>query len=444
MKRVALSLTVALLFTFSLLGYFLHASYVEQRSLFIERINTELGRLRTERMLASIMDQGKVRMDVVGKDTTFHFGHIRIDDGPSDQVTYTVAPARSADDTLRPAVPGSVGTVDSAAVVLNVTTEPSDLDSVATRYGVRLHRYASADSARAAGAWPFQLTGAGALSSKSTKVLGLSDYRLRVIMEMGGELLFSLVMVAAICLALFTAYRSLKEHRRQVQDREALLANISHELKTPIAAVTAALEALDRFGADDDPALRRDYLELSRQELTRLDRLADQAIGSLRMAAAPEKLLHVPVDLAEATAAAWRPVALRYGLEPGTLQLSASGRTTVTGDPHYLGLAISNLLDNAVKYGGEPPLIRVDIASGPDGAVRYSVTDNGAGVGEQDQDRIFDRFYRVPPGQRGHTVKGNGLGLTLVRQVAEVHGGTARVAASGPSGTTVTLQFTGA
>ncbi|MGB3798475.1 MAG: HAMP domain-containing sensor histidine kinase, partial [Lewinella sp.] len=327
----------------------------------------------------------------------------------------------------------------------NTRDAPLYLDSLGGIYGVELRQFDSTQHAREQDAVVVRRQ-ASLLSvgdEAEQPVIAMSDYRGTLLRSLGVELLFSCLLLAALAFAGYSAYRSLREHRRQLADREALLANLSHELKTPIAAVSVALEALDRFGVDAHPDRRRDYINLSRQELERLDRLADYAIGTLRIDSTTTTVPREQIDVIAACEHVWSGLALQYGLPADSLDLVVQGHSAPTSVfAHEFKLALTNLLDNAIKYGGHPPEVRLTLAFRQEG-IRCIVEDNGRGIAPGERERIFERFYRIADERAGHSVKGHGLGLSLVRQVAELHGGTVRVGTSDAGGTSFILQIPG-
>lgn len=241
------------------------------------------------------------------------------------------------------------------------------------------------------------------------------------------EFLFGSTLLGATGFAFASAYRSLHEQQRQIKQKDALVANVAHELKTPIATVGVALEALNMFGADADPQRRREYLNIGQSELSRLDKMADRAIDSLQGGKdLAQRLVRRRTDIEAIVDDAWRGLALRHQLPEATLTLKTYGSSTAYVDPHYWHHLVYNLLDNACKYGGAPARIEVVIAQRY-GATEFSVTDNGPGIPVSEREKVFERFHRIYSPDDGHTVKGHGLGLTFVKQVATAHGGSVRV-----------------
>jgi two-component system sensor histidine kinase MprB len=203
-----------------------------------------------------------------------------------------------------------------------------------------------------------------------------------------------------------------------VASQRRLVADASHELRTPITSVRTNIDLLvsGRVTDPDDLARLTSDVRTQLEELSALiGDLVDLARGGEPLAV--EQAVHldaVAEDALDRARRSWPSVEFCASIEP----------TVMTGDPSLLGRAVSNLLDNAAKYGGGKD-VDVEVR---DGVVR--VRDHGRGFDEVDLPRVFDRFYRAA-GARG--MPGSGLGLAIVRQVAEAHGGRA-IAENAPDG----------
>jgi two-component system, OmpR family, phosphate regulon sensor histidine kinase PhoR len=212
------------------------------------------------------------------------------------------------------------------------------------------------------------------------------------------------------------------QRRRLEALRRDFVANASHELKTPVAALRALAETLLTALPDDPDAGRRFAVRMSR-EAERLEALVRDLLDLSRV---ERGTLHVePVDLVglakeviglHADRAEERRIRLRTELQPGV---------TVRGDRAQLGLLLSNLVDNALRYTRSKGTVWVRVG-GNEGKVVLQVADDGEGIPSSELPRIFERFYRVDKA-RARRTGGTGLGLAIVRHVAEAHGGTVAV-----------------
>ncbi|MCU1591794.1 MAG: hypothetical protein JWP11_3050 [Frankiales bacterium] len=227
------------------------------------------------------------------------------------------------------------------------------------------------------------------------------------------------------------------ETRRLEDVRRDFVANISHELKTPVGALGLLAEALQ--DASDDPVAVKRFAGRAQHEAQRLGRLVQELIDLSRLQGAealpdPERVRvdHVvreALDRTRTTATA-RGISLSRGGD-SDLELVGSERQIVT--------ALVNLLDNAVSYSGEGTTVEVR-TSLVNGQVEISVTDQGIGIAEKDLERVFERFYRADPA-RSRATGGTGLGLAIVKHVASNHGGSVSVSSVEGLGATFTLRL---
>ena len=225
------------------------------------------------------------------------------------------------------------------------------------------------------------------------------------------------------------------ERRRLEAIRRDFVANVSHELKTPVAALGLLAETL---ATEDDPIVARRLAQRMVSNAIRLGRMIDDLLELSRIEAEQTPVREpVPVHLVVAEAVEQvRPIAEREGIEVRVAE--AQPTLTVMGDRRQIVSAIFNLLDNAVKYSeaGSPVDLRVAVTEGGDD-VNIEVRDEGAGIPARDHERIFERFYRVDRGRSD--VPGTGLGLAIVRHVADNLGGDVRLESREGEGSTFTL-----
>jgi two-component system sensor histidine kinase SenX3 len=230
--------------------------------------------------------------------------------------------------------------------------------------------------------------------------------------------------------------RDISELRRVESVRRDFVANVSHELKTPIGALALLAETM---AADDDPAVTRQLAERVQREADRLGRIVDDLLD-LSLIEAQEAPMRGPVPvyvvLHEAVERV-RAVADARGIPIEISPVSAD--LVVLCDRSQLVSAVTNLLDNAVKYSdGEEPVELV--ATSDDGSASIAVTDHGIGIPKRDLERIFERFYRVDRA-RSRATGGTGLGLSIVRHIAHAHGGDVTVESIEGAGSTFRLRL---
>jgi two-component system, OmpR family, sensor histidine kinase SenX3 len=227
------------------------------------------------------------------------------------------------------------------------------------------------------------------------------------------------------------------ESRRVEAVRRDFVANVSHELKTPVGAMGLLAEALE--GAAADPVAVRRFAGRVQVESERLARLVQELIDLSRLQGAdplPEQqLVHLDRVVAEAVDRS-RTLAAAAGIE---LVRGGARGLTVRGSESQLVTAVGNLLENAVHYSPAGTRVAVATRKGDD-VVEVSVTDQGIGIADKDLERVFERFYRADPA-RSRATGGTGLGLAIVKHVATNHGGEVTVWSVEGSGSTFTLRL---
>ena len=230
--------------------------------------------------------------------------------------------------------------------------------------------------------------------------------------------------------------QDVSERRRLESVRRDFVANISHELKTPVGALALLAETLL---SEDDPETRQRLTQRLLDESHRVGRTIDDLL-SLSRIEAEESHTHpaVPVwQVIEEAVARTSPAAEQRAIE---ISLSAAPEgLAVEGDSRQLVSAVFNLLENAVKYSDPGALVEV-FAREEDGWAEVVVSDNGTGIPTRDLERIFERFYRVDRG-RSRETGGTGLGLAIVRHVATNHGGEVTVRSHEGEGSTFALRL---
>ena len=220
--------------------------------------------------------------------------------------------------------------------------------------------------------------------------------------------------------------------------RRDFVANVSHELKTPVGALALLAETMEE-AADDPEAVRR-FAGRMRQEASRLTYLVQDLITLSRIQAAEPVPDPIPVDLSAVVAEALDRVRMKATARGIELVAACEERVLVLGDEDLLVTALRNLLDNAIAYS--PDRTRVVVSASRDGTrtAQISVADQGIGIPERDLERIFERFYRVDPA-RSRATGGTGLGLAIVKHVMAAHRGKVTVWSQEGVGSTFTLQM---
>jgi two-component system phosphate regulon sensor histidine kinase PhoR len=220
--------------------------------------------------------------------------------------------------------------------------------------------------------------------------------------------------------------------------RKDFVANVSHELKTPITAIKGFLETL-KEGAIDDPENARRFLDIILKHTDRLASIIEDLLSLSRIEREEEhgeiKLEKRPVR--EIIDAAVKTCAAKAELRDIVLKTEAPPELTVNCNPLLLEQALVNLIDNAVKYSEKGQPVKIE-ARREDGNVSISVIDQGCGIPRDHQTRIFERFYRVDKA-RSRMVGGTGLGLSIVKHIVNAHGGVVWVKSAPNKGSAFTF-----
>jgi two-component system, OmpR family, sensor histidine kinase SenX3 len=255
-----------------------------------------------------------------------------------------------------------------------------------------------------------------------------------------GILLFLGILLLAMIIAgvvLNTAFL-VREIRRNEQ-HDAFINAVTHELKTPVAAIRLYLETL-QTRAVEEPR-RKEFYRIMLDESDRLLATIEQVLRTGRLGAASRVPNLAPIDLGGVVAECMARVRTLYNVRPESLEYRPGPPVAILGDMDEVRAAISNLIENAVKYSGNDIKVTVETAQVDGKYVSLRVIDQGAGIPSSELKRIFKRFYRVP-GSLATRVKGIGLGLYIVRSVAKRHGGRAWAESEGPGrGSTFVLQL---
>ncbi len=246
-----------------------------------------------------------------------------------------------------------------------------------------------------------------------------------LIKKIAWPILFSVFLVGITIISFLVLVKNLSRQRRLSAIKNEFISNITHELKTPIATVGVAIEALKNFNALHDEQKTREYLDISTNELQRLSLLVDKV---LKLSMFEKKELEMkPENVSLKDTALEVITSMRLQIEKyhAKVALQSQGDTTLNGDRMHLQSVIFNLLDNALKYSRNDPVIDIDLRE-EGNSIRLTIADNGIGVAPEYRDKIFEKFFRVPVGDI-HDAKGYGLGLSYVAQIVELHRGAQEV-----------------
>jgi two-component system sensor histidine kinase SenX3 len=227
------------------------------------------------------------------------------------------------------------------------------------------------------------------------------------------------------------------EARRVDEVRRDFVANVSHELKTPVGALHLLAEAVS--DAADDPVAVRRFAERMERESQRLTRLVQEIIDLSQLQVADALHPPEPVGIDDVVSDAVDRCRLAAQAKRIEVVIGGDHGAVVYGDHALLVTAVRNLVDNAISYSAEDTRVGVGVRRA-NGIVEIMVSDQGIGIAASDQGRIFERFYRVDPA-RSRATGGTGLGLSIVKHVAANHGGEVTLWSVSGQGSTFTLRL---
>lgn len=248
----------------------------------------------------------------------------------------------------------------------------------------------------------------------------------RIFRALWPQLLMAFLLTGVLVLVFYLTFREALRQKKISDIRNDFINNMTHEFKTPIATISLAADTVTNPAIIGDAEKVRHYADVIRRENRRMN---DQVEKVLELALAERNELRLEketISLTDLLSHAVQSMSLQVNAKNGKISFETKTELpSVKADTFHLERAITNLLDNAIKYAVAPPEIKVE-ASLVNGNIRVEISDNGIGIAEEEQGRIFDRFYRVSTGNR-HDVKGFGLGLSYVKTIVEKHGGTISV-----------------
>lgn len=261
-----------------------------------------------------------------------------------------------------------------------------------------------------------------------------------LIKRIGLPILFSFFLVGVTIFSFVLLYRNLLRQQRLAEIKNDFISNITHELKTPIATVGVAIEALKNFNALHDPEKTKEYLDISANELQRLGLLVDKVLKLSMFEKKEIELNKERFNMRQLTQEVLDTMKLQFEKNNAEINFNTVGDDlTLEADKLHITSVIYNLLDNALKYSSGMPLIIIDLRK-EEKNITLAVTDNGIGIAPEYQSKIFDKFFRVPTGNK-HVVKGYGLGLSYVSHIIKQHKGTIQVKSELNQGSTFSIKI---
>ena len=260
-----------------------------------------------------------------------------------------------------------------------------------------------------------------------------------LLQRISAAILFSFFLVGFTTLSFLLLYRNLLRQRKLADIKNEFISNITHELKTPIATVSVAIEALRSFGGSVSPQKTREYLDISAIELQRLSLLVDKVLKLSMFEKKETDLRYEPLNMRQLVDEVTASMRLQFEKKHAEVTVQSDGDSCLEGDRLHLVSVLFNLLDNALKYGKEEPKINICLKDlGP--RLQLVIADNGIGIPAEYHHRIFEKFFRVPHGNV-HDAKGYGLGLSYVSHVVDQHKGSIDVSSADGKGSRFTITL---
>jgi two-component system phosphate regulon sensor histidine kinase PhoR len=260
-----------------------------------------------------------------------------------------------------------------------------------------------------------------------------------ILKRMTAPMLFSFFLVGFTILSFTLLYRNLVRERRLADIKNDFISNITHELKTPIATVSVAIEALRNFSGSINPVKTKEYLDISANELQRLSLLVDKVLKLSMFEKKEIDLKYESLDMKDLVEEVNASMRLQFEKKKAAVNVKTEGDTRIEGDRLHLVSVLFNLMDNALKYSGPSPDIDVTIKEEGD-KVLLAIEDSGIGISPEYHGKIFEKFFRVPNGNL-HNAKGYGLGLSYVAHVIDKHKGDIRVDSIEGDGTVFNIML---
>lgn len=278
------------------------------------------------------------------------------------------------------------------------------------------------------------------LNPMSRYSASLIDFKGFILKAIAPQILFSVLLTAITVIAFIVLYKNLRSQQRLMELKNDFISNVTHELKTPVATVSVALEALKNFNGLDNPTLTKEYLEIAQSELNRLTLMTDKILKGGAFENKDVVIQKESVNIDGITQEILNSMKLLFEKNKAQVTFQKEGdHFVIHGEPSHLTNVIYNLIDNALKYSPQQAHIRVFLKETPD-QISLSVEDNGLGIPSQYKKKIFEKFFRVPTGDI-HNTKGYGLGLSYVSSVVKAHEGNIEVESEPGKGSIFTITF---
>ncbi|WP_412983806.1 sensor histidine kinase [Pontimicrobium sp. IMCC45349] len=232
-------------------------------------------------------------------------------------------------------------------------------------------------------------------------------------------IVLSSLLVLAVIACLFYLLKIIKHQKQLAEVKNDLISNITHEFKTPIATIGVALESINSFNVIEDKEKTKQYIDTSSNQLQKLNLMVEKLLETATLDSEALEINTEDIDLILLLQSLIKKHSI--SLTDKTIELNSTlNSLLINVDAFHIENALNNIIDNALKYGGDKIVIDV---SKQNNQVTINVSDNGTSLTKTSKEKIFEKFYRVPKGNT-HDVKGFGIGLYYTRKIIEKHKGS--------------------
>lgn len=256
------------------------------------------------------------------------------------------------------------------------------------------------------------------LPAQSTLEVDFTNETATVLKRSLGGILISTLLILAVISSLFYLLKIIKHQKQLAEVKNDLISNITHEFKTPIATIGVALESISNFNGIDDKEKTKKYIGMSGEQLSKLNIMVEKLLETATLDSGNLELNKESANIVELLTS----LAHRYKIRFTDKAFDTSFKVEqlfANVDLFHFENALNNILDNAVKYGGD--IISIDLIP-RDNRFEIHISDNGNNLSKANKDKIFEKFYRVSTGNT-HDIKGFGIGLYYTKTIVEKHGG---------------------
>lgn len=276
--------------------------------------------------------------------------------------------------------------------------------------------------------------------SQETLYLYIPENHAYIVKKMAWMIVGSIALTSIIIAAFALTVRTLFNQKKLSEIKSDFINNMTHELKTPLATISLAVDALNNEKVISHEDKIRYYSGMIKEENRRMNKQVETILQAARIERQEITLNRQIIDAHALIKKVADNLTLQIAEKNGMMMLNLKApKHTVNADEVHLSNIIFNLLDNAIKYSRDPLRLEIETINSQ-GNIGIRVKDNGIGMNKETQARVFEKFYRAHTGNI-HNVKGFGLGLSYVKAMAEAHGGRVRVDSTPGKGSTFTVYI---